>query len=135
MHASVTEDSILRANTLFWEQMLAMSLNLLSTSSASPQCIGAEHVVGSCDLSGEWNGRIEVRLSRGLALKATATLKSALPRPCVMSVPSADLEPNDFYSRPQTEDSLTVFFHHATGQLMIRVCEIAVEPELALSGI
>jgi CheY-specific phosphatase CheX len=70
-----------------------------------------------------------------IANMVAGTLKSALPRPCVMSVPSADLEPNDFYSRPQTEDSLTVFFHHATGQLMIRVCEIAVEPELALSGI
>jgi hypothetical protein len=74
MHIAVTEESIQKANALFWEQMLAMELLPIDEMQHNPsgkivaeisriRCIGAEHVVGSCDLSGGWCGRIEVRLS------------------------------------------------------------------------
>lgn len=166
MHVAVTEESIEKANALFWEQMLAMQLSPIGACDASTdiavetgkvRCIGAEHVVGSCDLSGAWSGRIEVRLSRGLALQATSamlmqpvnqvqpvdtldatkeianmiagTLKSALPRPCTMTVPDAAVESRDFCILPRTPDSITVFFHHASGELMVRVWEQTTEAE------
>jgi CheY-specific phosphatase CheX len=158
MTVSVTEESIRNANALFWEQMLAMPMQpMLAGASSAPQarCIGAEHLVGSCNLSGVWSGRIEVRLSRGLALKATSamlmqpldqvqpddtldatreianmiagTIKSALPRPCAMTVPFAAVEQADFCILPRTSNSVTVFFEHAAGELMVRVWEQKVD--------
>lgn len=168
MHTAVTLESIQKANALFWEQMLAMQLEPIAEAAgnslvdATPdktkvRCIGAQHVAASCDLSGVWCGRIEVRLSRGLAFEATAamlmqpvnavetgdtldaakeianmiagTLKSALPRPCTMTVPSAELECGDFCIAPRTDDSVTVFFEHSSGELMVRVWEWANETE------
>jgi CheY-specific phosphatase CheX len=92
--------------------MLAMQLTPIDeTAEAVPagRRIGSGHVLGCCSLRGVWSGRIEVRLSRGLAFTATAamlmqpvdqvedgdtldaakeianmiagTMKSALPRP------------------------------------------------------
>ena len=154
MHSSVTEDSIAKANGQFWEQMLSMSLTAIASGGwvESPRrCIGTGHVMGSCLLRGTWTGRIEVRLSRGLALAATSamlmqpieevqdadtldatkeianmiagTLKSALPRPCSLSVPNAAIEEEDFCALARTEDSVTVFFAHESGELMVRVWE------------
>jgi hypothetical protein len=77
MHAAVTEEGIQRANAQFWEQMLAMHLAPVESAGGAAlcrRCIGIEHVVGSCVLSGAWNGCIEVRLSRGLALEATSAM-------------------------------------------------------------
>lgn len=156
MQVTVTEESICRASALFWEPMLAITVEPIPPSTeAEERCIGTEHVLGSCDLSGVWSGRIEVRLTRGLAMLATTamlmqppdsvllsdvmdatkeianiiagTIKSVLPRPCSMTVPNAEIEPADFCILPRTEDSVTVFFHHAAGQLMVRVWEYAVE--------
>ncbi len=149
MHSAVTEASIQRANLQFWEQMLAMELEPLESSGR--RCIGAEHVMGSCDLAGAWSGRVEVRLSKGLATRATAAMlmqsaeaveaadildatkeianmiagifKSSLPRPSTMSIPHAEAMDTDFCVLPRTVDSVTVFFQHDTGQFMIRVCE------------
>jgi len=149
MHSAVTESSIEKANAQFWEQMLAMQLDPVGAT--GQRSIGPAHVLGSCDLSGEWNGRIEVRLSKGLAICATAamlmqppervqpgdtldaikeianmiagTLKSALPRPCVMTVPFAAAVAEDCFALPRTDDSVTRFFRHETGELMIRVSE------------
>ena len=149
MHSAVTEASIQRANAQFWQQMLAMHLEPIGETAV--RCIGTEHVVGSCELNGVWNGRIEVRLSKGLAREATAamlmqpaesvqpgdtldatkeianmiagTLKSALPRPCTMSVPSAEAISGDFCVCPRTDDSVTVFFRHTSGELMVGVWE------------
>lgn len=153
MHVTITVESIHNANAQFWEQMLAMQLEPIEETQL--RCIGAEHVVGSCDLSGVWAGSVEVRLSRGLALHATAamlmqpmeevrandtldatkeianmiagTIKSALPRPCVMTVPFAEVVSADFCSLPRTQDSVTVFFRHAAGELMVRVWEQTLE--------
>jgi CheY-specific phosphatase CheX len=149
---SITVESIANASAQFWEQMLAMRLEPITDAHEAAEtvrCIGAEHIVASCSLSGVWVGRIEVRLSRGLALEATSamlmqpvdsvrpddtldatkeianmiagTLKSALPRPCTMTVPFAEVEAADFCVPPRTANSVTVFFHHATGELMVRV--------------
>jgi hypothetical protein len=124
---------------------------------ALARCIGPEHVVGSCDLAGVWVGRIEVRLSSGLVRRATSamlmqpvesvqavdtldatkeianmiagTIKSALPRPCTMTVPTAEIEPGDFCIVPRTPDSVTVFFHHEAGELMVRVWQQGLEGE------
>ena len=166
MHQSVTEESIEKANAQFWEQMLAMHLAPIDEAGkAAPamRCIGSGHVMGCCLLSGVWSGRIEVRLSRGLALAATAamlmqpedqvedadtldaakeianmiagTLKSALPRPCSMSVPSAEIEDGDCCVLPRTEDSVTVFFAHDSGELMVRVCEAAIQDRKTEEGL
>jgi CheY-specific phosphatase CheX len=158
MHVAVTEESIHKANALFWEQMLAMRLEPVNQAHRNPtpdephtRCIGADHVVGSCDLSGAWSGRIEIRLSRGLVLEATSamlmqpaesvkpndmldaareianmiagTIKSALPRPCIMTVPNSEVEPGNFCISRRTLDSVSAFFHHTSGELMIRVWE------------
>jgi len=160
MHSAVTEESIQKANALFWEQMLAMRLSPIDRVpgvESGLRCIGLRHVMGSCTLNGVWSGRIEVRLSRGLALEATSamlmqpaesvadgdtldatreianmiagTLKSALPRPCTMTVPSAEIENEDFCVLPRTDDSVTVFFVHQSGELMVRVWEHGHAPE------
>src|SRR5580693_2258522 len=115
MSATITVENIQKANSQFWEQMLAMRLEPCLDAHELPEvarCIGSRHVVAHCDLSGVWVGRIEVRLSPGLAAEATSamlmqpveavqtedtldatkeianmiagTLKSALPRPCAM---------------------------------------------------
>jgi CheY-specific phosphatase CheX len=156
MHSAISPENIRHANDLFWEQMLAMRLEPIPHPEEVSQqrCIGSEHLVGSCILSGAWSGCIEIRLSSGLALEATGTmlmqpsatvlladaldatkeianmiagaLKSALPRPCTMSVPSAQLEIADLCVLPRTENSLTVFFKHSSGELMVRVSEGSV---------
>jgi CheY-specific phosphatase CheX len=154
MSATITVENIQKANSQFWEQMLAMRLEPCLDAHELPEvarCIGSRHVVAHCDLSGVWVGRIEVRLSPGLAAEATSamlmqpveavqtedtldatkeianmiagTLKSALPRPCAMTVPSAQVESEDFCVLPRTLDSITVFFRHDSGDLMVRVWE------------
>jgi CheY-specific phosphatase CheX len=163
MTVLITEESIRKANAQFWEQMLAMPMEAIRPGSEDAQevrCIGGVHVVGSCNLSGVWSGRIEVRLSRGLALQATSamlmqpvecvlhddtldatreianmiagTIKSALPRPCSMTVPFAALEAADFCVLPRTDNSVTCFFEHAAGELMVRVWEQTAEENSAI---
>jgi hypothetical protein len=40
-----------------------------------------------------------------------------------MSVPSAGVENDDLCALLRTEESVTVFFAHDSGELMVRVCE------------
>ena len=115
MRARLDEECVIKANSQFWEQMLAMTLD--QTLVAEEFCVAAGHIRGSVDLSGEWKGRIEVRMASGLAYQATAammmqpidtvgeadaldaareianmiagTIKSSLPRPCSMAVPES----------------------------------------------
>jgi CheY-specific phosphatase CheX len=149
MRARADEQCVIKANSQFWEQMLVMTLD--STLVAEQFCLGAGHILGSVDLSGQWMGRIEVRMARGLAYEATAammmqpidtiveadaldaareianmiagSIKSSLPRPCSMAVPESAVETAVFCGQPRTEDSLSVTFRHATGDLMVRVWE------------
>ncbi len=149
MRARLDEQCVIQANAQFWEQMLVMTLD--SMLIAEQFCVDAGHILGSVDFSGEWKGRIEVRIARGLAYAATAammmqpidtvveadaldavreianmiagTIKSSLPRPCTMAVPESAVEAMEFCDMPRTEDSLSVAFRHAAGDLMIRVWE------------
>ncbi len=151
MRAQLDEESLIRANAQFWEQMLAMTLDPMPTPEEF--CIAAGHVVASVNLSGVWTGRIEVRLAEGLAYHATAamlmepaedvteldaldatkeianmiagSIKSSLPRPCSMTVPESAVQKERFCSPPRTGDSLAVAFSHAAGDLMVRVWEQA----------
>jgi CheY-specific phosphatase CheX len=149
MRAQIDESSVINANAQFWEQMLAMHLEHLPMGQEF--CVAAGHLHASVQLSGVWTGRIEVRLSDGLALSATAamlmqpadqvaeadtldatkeianmiagTIKSSLPRPCEMTVPESCVEQACFCGPPQTEDTLSVAFRHPDGDLMVRVWE------------
>jgi CheY-specific phosphatase CheX len=149
MRAKLDRQCVIKANSQFWEQMLAMTLDTM----AAPEefSVGAGHVLGSVDLCGVWKGRIEVRLAGGLAYMATAAMlmqpvetvgeadaldaakeianmiagviKSSLPRPCTMTVPESAVEAEGFSGPAQTEDSLVVAFRHPSGELMVRVWE------------
>jgi CheY-specific phosphatase CheX len=149
MRAQLDEQCVIKANSQFWEQMLAMTLDPLRVPGEF--CVGAGHVLGSVILGGVWKGRIEVRLAEGLAYQATAammmqpvetvgeadaldaakeianmiagTIKSSLPRPCTMNVPESVVETECFCGVQQTEDSLVVAFRHASGDLMVRIWE------------
>ena len=149
MRAQVDEQCVIHANSQFWEQMLAITLAPMPQS--GDFFAGAGHILASVDLSGVWNGRIEVRMAEGLAYHATAammmqpvdtvaeadaldatkeianmiagTIKSSLPRPCSMTVPESSVEAAEFRSLPPAEDSLAVAFRHASGDLMVRIWE------------
>jgi len=149
MRALLDEQCVIKANSQFWEQMLAMTLAPLTAPEEF--CVGAGHVMGSVNLGGVWKGRIEVRLAEGLVYQATAammmqpvetvgeadaldaakeianmiagTIKSSLPRPCTMNVPESVVETNCFCGPQRTEDALVVAFRHASGDLMVRIWE------------
>jgi CheY-specific phosphatase CheX len=149
MRAKLDQQNVINANSQFWEQMLAMTLSALPV--AEEFCVGAGHMLGSVNLSGVWNGRIEVRMAGELAYEATAammmqpvetvdeadaldatkeianmiagTIKSSLPRPCAMTVPESAVEQEGYCGQAQTEDSVVVAFRHAAGDLMVRVWE------------
>ena len=149
MRAHVDQECVIKANSQFWEQMLAMTLD--PTPVPEEFCGGAGHILGSVNLSGEWKGRIEVRMAGGLAYEATAammmqpvdtvgeadaldatkeianmiagSIKSSLPRPCAMAVPESAVESERFCGPQTTEDTLVVVFRHASGDLMVRIWE------------
>jgi CheY-specific phosphatase CheX len=143
------EQSVIKANAQFWEQMLAFKLEPVPM--AEIFCVGTRHLLGSVQLSGVWNGRIEIRIDEGLALCATAAMlmqpvesvveadtldatkeianmiagviKSSLPRPCTMTVPESAVEPEKCCERQRSENTLAVGFRHADGDLMVRISE------------
>lgn len=140
---------VIQASDQFWQQMLAMTLEpWLETGDF---CVDPGHVLGGVSLSGAWQGRIEVRLAGGLAREATAAMlmmpvetvgeeetidaakeianiiagviKSALPRPCAMTVPEAAIANVSFSGGDALGDSLAVAFRHTSGEMMVRICE------------
>jgi CheY-specific phosphatase CheX len=149
MQVQLDEESLIKASTQFWEQMLSMKLTQVPIRGQF--CVGVRHLLGSVNLAGVWKGRIEVRLTEGLAYRATSAMlmipiedvaeadtidatkeianmiagaiKSSLPRPCTMTVPEAALEAADFCDIPRTQGTLTVAFQHDDGGMMVRVCE------------
>jgi len=149
MRAQLDEQCVIKANSQFWEQMLAMTLDPILLSGEF--CVAPGHVMGSVNLDWIWKGRIEVRMAEGLAYQATAammmqaletvsqadaldatkeianmiagTIKSSLPRPCTMTVPESVVEAEGFCGAAQTEDTLVVGFRHASGDLMVRIQE------------
>src|ERR1019366_2964191 len=72
MRAQVDEQCVIKANSQFWEQMLAMTVEPAPVPKET--CVDAGHLLGSVDLTGAWKGRIEVRLAEGLAYLATGTM-------------------------------------------------------------
>lgn len=151
MRAQLDEQSVIKANQQFWEQMLAMKLEAIPC--AEEFSVGAGHLLGSVALTGMWKGRIEVRMGDGLAYEATAamimmmqpvdtvreadaldatkeianmiagTIKSSLPRPCSMMVPESVVEWAGYCGPAATADLLVVAFRHPAGELMVRVWE------------
>ena len=149
MQTHLDEESLVRANAQFWEQMLGMQMETIPA--AENFCVDAGHVLVSVDLSGEWNGRIEVRLAKELAQATTAAmlmqpvetvaeadtldatrevvnmiagiLKSALPQPCSMTVPESAIATETLCSVLDVGNTLTVAFRHAMGGLLVRVEE------------
>jgi CheY-specific phosphatase CheX len=149
MKAQVDQECVIKANTQFWEQMLAMTLD--HTLIPEEFCVGAGYILGSVTLSGKWRGCIEVRMANKLAYEATAammmqpvdavveadaldatkeianmiagTIKSSLPRPCAMAVPESAVISEGFCAQPRTEDSLVVAFRHTAGDMMVRIWE------------
>jgi CheY-specific phosphatase CheX len=154
MRARLNEECVVKANSQFWQQMLAMTMDTLPVTEEF--CVGAGHMLASVDLSGQWKGRIEVRMAGGLAYEATAAMmmqpvetvgeadaldatkeianmiagviKSSLPRPCAMTVPASAVEAEGFCGQPRTEDTLVVAFRHVTGDLVVRVWEQECRP-------
>jgi len=149
VRAQLNEDSLVRANAQFWEQMLAMRLD--PEPSRESFSVAEEHLLASVSLSGMWTGRVEVRLARGLAFAATAAmlmqpedavseadvmdaireianmiggvLKSSLPRPCAMTLPVSSVSGEDHSEKSQDGEELAVAFRHPAGGLMLRVWE------------
>ena len=149
MPSHLDEESLVRANAQFWEQMLGMQMDTVPF--AEEFCVDPGHVLVSVGLFGNWNGRIEVRMARNLADMATAAmlmqpveavveadtldatreivnmigglLKSALPQPCSMTVPESAIATERLCSVLHGENTLTVAFRHEAGGLLVRVRE------------
>lgn len=149
MWAQLNEESVIKANAQFWEQMLMMSLEHAAYS--ADFAVAEGHVAGWVDLGGAWKGRIEVRLVRELAWVATAammmqsvetvadadaldaakeianmiagTIKSSLPRPCTMSVPESAFMAESFSHLAPTGDTLAVSFRHESGTMLVHIHE------------
>jgi hypothetical protein len=149
MRAKVDKQCVIHANAQFWEQMLAMTLVPLPTPAEFS--VAAGHLLGSGQarrrVAGAHRGAPDRRLGlpgnggnddaaagdsrRDRRLDATkeianmiaGVIKSSLPRPCIMTVPESGVQTERFRAPAQTEDSLAVAFHHASGDLMVRVCE------------
>jgi CheY-specific phosphatase CheX len=148
MRAQLGERNVVEASNHFWEQMLGMTLEAV----APPErCALAGHIRGSVQLTGAWNGLVEIRLADRLAYEASAgmlrmpldaigeadvldavkeianmmagTIKSSLPRPCAMSLPTSHLEGNAWCGPSDAEDSLAVSFRHPAGNLLVWVVE------------
>lgn len=150
MRAQLDEQCVIQANSQFWGQMLAMSLDPKPFSDRF--IVDPGHVLASVGLVGAWKGRIEVRMSTGLAYEATAAMmmqprdtvteadaldavkeianiiggviKPNLPRPCTMTVPESEIDPQEFLcTQKETEDSFLVAFQHSAGDMLVRVWE------------
>jgi|SRR5580658_752468 CheY-specific phosphatase CheX len=149
MRAQVEEKHVIEASSRFWEQMLAMKLD--PEPVREKICVGHKHLLGRIDLSGAWEGRIEIRIAEGLARLATAVMlmqpietvadadmmdatseianmiagviKSSLPQPCEMSLPHAGVEACNFCGEQPARNSIDVAFRHADGKMVVRIWE------------
>ena len=153
MRPELDEQCVIKASAQFWEQMLAMQLTPLHHEEAS---LGDRHFTGRVQMSGAWNGLVEVRMSPGLASHATAAMlmqpletvaesdtldatreivnmlagviKSSLPRPSSMTVPEAEVKPEHICHISMRADLLVVGFRHDAGDLLVRVFEQVEAP-------
>jgi CheY-specific phosphatase CheX len=147
MQIEVDENSIIQANSQFWEQMLAMKFEAMS--SPDQFCIGSGHFLGMVVLSGAWTGSIEIRMDDQLTRHATAAMlmqpletvreadaidaakeianmiaggiKSSLPRPCAMTVPEARVELERYCGQMRDRRSVAVAFQQGAGEMIVSV--------------
>jgi CheY-specific phosphatase CheX len=154
MHAELGERAVVEASNHFWEQMLGITME---TVPASEVRTVAGHVRGSVQLTGAWNGLVEVRLADRLAYFASAgmlmmpleavdeadvldavreianmtagTIKSSLPRPCAMSLPTSSLVGNAWSGPSNAQGSLVVSLRHPAGDLLVCVLEQECVPQ------
>jgi chemotaxis protein CheX len=147
MRTHLDEESLVRANAQFWDQMLGMQMDTVPFTENF--CVGIGHVLVSVGLFGMWTGRIEIRMAMGLANVAAAAmlmqsvesvveadtldatreivnmiaglLKSSLPQPCSMTVPESGIATQELCSVLHGENTLTVAFRHQAGGLLVRV--------------
>jgi CheY-specific phosphatase CheX len=149
MCAEVNEGTVVNASRQFWEQMLSTAVE--ASPGENEGGLSAGHMVGSVALSGAWNGRIEIRMSAGLAYEATAAMlvqsvesvvqadaldatkeianmiagviKSSLPRPCTMTVPESEIEAHEYSWNRKSKCCLDVSFRLAWGEFLVSVLE------------
>jgi len=147
MQIELDESSIIKANSQFWEQMLAMKLDAMAPPDEF--CLGEGHILGTVSLSGAWSGRIEIRMDEGLSHQATAAMlmqpvetvgeadaldatkeitnmiagviKSSLPRPCAMTVPESRIAQERYCGQMRNRRSVAVAFRHDSGEIMVSV--------------
>ncbi len=147
MQIEVDERAIIQASAQFWEQMLTMKLDPMTTPDEF--CLSAGHVLALVNLSGAWTGSIEIRMDEGLARRATAAMlmqpvetvqeadaldaageianmiaggiKSSLPRPCAMTVPEASIASERYCGQMRNRHSVAVAFYEAAGEMMVSV--------------
>src|ERR1035438_4814765 len=72
MRAPIDRQSVIKANAQFWEQMLAMDLEVMPSPEEFSAAVG--HLLASVSLLGAWKGRIDVRIGSSLAYQATAAM-------------------------------------------------------------
>jgi len=151
MRAQVDENHVIEASTRFWEQMVAMKLEPEPVHEKF--CVDHQHLLGSIDLTGAWNGRIQIRMSENLARLATSVMlmqpietiaaadmfdaiseianiiagviKSSLPQPCAMGLPHAAVETCNLCSQLPAPNAIDVAFRHADGKMVVRIWEDA----------
>ena len=149
MRSHLDEQSLVRANAQFWEQMLGMQMETIPF--AEEFCVNPGHILVSVGIHGMWKGRIEVRMARDLANVAAAAmlmqpvedtaeadtldatreivnmigglLKSSLPQPCSMTVPESMVATETLCAVLHGENTITVAFRNEAGGLLVRVRE------------
>src|SRR5579863_7141468 len=72
MHAEVDEKCVIAANTQFWEQMLAMTVEPLALG--EDFFLNRGFAEGTVGLLGAWKGTVAVCMEDGLACQATSAM-------------------------------------------------------------
>ena len=149
MRAQISEKNVIEASSRFWEQMVAMTLDPEPISDQF--CVGRKHLLGRIDITGSWQGHVEIRMALSLARLATGVMlmqphetvaeadmtdaisevtnmiagliKSSLPQPCTMSLPRAAVEDCNFCGEQPAPNTIDVAFRHVDGKMVVRVRE------------
>lgn len=148
MNIDLSRDTLIDANALFWGQMLSMTL--IPIANTGSFFVRDGDLRGIVQFSGAFGGYVTVRMEMGLARFATAamlmqpieavaeldvldaikeitnmiagTLKSSLPKPCLMALPRSAVQQGRFCKTTAETFLLTAEFLHPEGHMMICVC-------------
>ena len=124
MRAKVDEQSVISANAQFWEQMLAMKVEPVPIEVRIDEKLA--HVATAAMLMQPEDAVAEadtLDATREITNMIAGVIKSSLPRPCSMTVPTSMIEPERVCESQRTESTLAVGFRHEGGDLMVRVWE------------